>query len=57
MTRKIDENGIKCPHCGASNSSVVRTACTLDGIRRRRQCQMCGKRFTTREEVLTHVGA
>ncbi|MCA9871012.1 MAG: transcriptional repressor NrdR [Anaerolineae bacterium] len=42
---------MKCPHCGDTNSRVVDTRSTGDGIRRRRQCETCHKRFTTYEHV------
>lgn len=42
---------MKCPHCGEANSRVVDTRSTGDGIRRRRECESCGKRFTTYEHV------
>ena len=42
---------MKCPHCGDTNSRVVDTRSTGDGIRRRRQCETCHKRFTTHEHV------
>lgn len=42
---------MKCPHCGDANSRVVDTRSTGDGIRRRRECETCHKRFTTYEHV------
>lgn len=42
---------MKCPHCGSSDSRVVDTRTTGDGIRRRRECSACEKRFTTYEQV------
>lgn len=42
---------MKCPHCGASDSRVVDTRTSGDGIRRRRHCKKCRKRFTTYEQV------
>ncbi|MCB0205293.1 MAG: transcriptional repressor NrdR [Anaerolineae bacterium] len=42
---------MKCPHCGDTSSRVVDTRSTGDGIRRRRQCETCHKRFTTYEHV------
>lgn len=39
-----------CPHCGGS-SRVVDSRPISDGIRRRRQCQACEKRFTTHERL------
>ena len=44
---------MKCPFCGSPESKVVDSRPTdEDGsIRRRRQCQVCLKRFTTYETV------
>jgi transcriptional repressor NrdR len=44
---------MKCPFCGAADTSVLesRTGETGSSIRRRRECGKCGKRFTTTEEV------
>lgn len=42
---------MKCPHCSDANSRVIDTRATGDGIRRRRECEACGKRFTTYEHV------
>ena len=44
---------MKCPSCASSNDCVVESRTTSDGrvVRRRRQCQGCGKRFTTRERL------
>lgn len=42
---------MKCPHCGEVNSRVVDTRSTGDGIRRRRECESCHRRFTTYEHV------
>lgn len=42
---------MKCPHCGDGDSRVIDTRTTGDGIRRRRECNVCGKRFTTYEQV------
>ncbi len=45
---------MKCPYCGKENSRVIDSRPTDDGsIRRRRQCDSCGKRFTTYENVET----
>ena len=42
---------MKCPFCGATDTSVVdsRVADSGDAIRRRRRCPQCDKRFTTYE--------
>ncbi len=42
---------MKCPFCGHTESRVVDTREVGDGIRRRRECQACGQRFTTYEQV------
>ncbi|QQG41785.1 MAG: transcriptional repressor NrdR [Candidatus Woesebacteria bacterium] len=42
---------MKCPFCGAADTSVLESR-TVDGkVRRRRECGKCEKRFTTFEEV------
>ena len=41
---------MKCPHCGYSDSRVLDSRDTNDGIRRRRQCLSCNGRFTTHEK-------
>lgn len=42
---------MQCPYCGQPDSRVVDTRATGDGIRRRRECQTCHKRFTTYEQI------
>lgn len=44
---------MKCPFCGKVNSSVLesRDIDEGEGIRRRRECESCKKRFTTIEKV------
>jgi len=44
---------MKCPFCGLDNTRVIdsRPADDNTSIRRRRQCDECGKRFTTYEKV------
>lgn len=44
---------MRCPFCGASHLRVVDTSAdsTHQEIRRRRQCQKCGRRFSTVERV------
>ena len=46
---------MRCPYCGSENSRVVDSRPAEDGsyIRRRRSCDVCGKRFTTYEKVET----
>lgn len=42
-----------CPYCNGTETRVVNTTSDLDNdeIRRRRECQNCGSRFTTVERV------
>lgn len=44
---------MKCPFCGKVDSQVLesRTVEDTGAIRRRRECDKCGKRFTTFEKV------
>ena len=44
---------MKCPSCGHDDSQVKDSRPTEDGaaIRRRRQCEACGARFTTFERI------
>ncbi len=46
---------MKCPFCQAENTKVIdsRPAEDNNSIRRRRECDVCGKRFTTYEKVET----
>lgn len=46
---------MKCPFCSEDNTRVIDSRPTEDNssIRRRRQCDKCGKRFTTYEKVET----
>lgn len=46
---------MKCPFCNAEDTKVIdsRPADENTSIRRRRQCETCGKRFTTYEKVET----
>ena len=44
---------MKCPYCGYGESKVIDSRPADEGstIRRRRECLMCAKRFTTYEKV------
>ena len=44
---------MKCPFCENQDTKVIDSRPTEDGhsIRRRRECDACGKRFTTYEKV------
>ena len=44
---------MKCPKCGSDDDKVLDSRAVRDGaaIRRRRECVVCGARFTTHEEI------
>ncbi|MBQ3479394.1 MAG: transcriptional repressor NrdR, partial [Clostridia bacterium] len=44
---------MKCAWCGCTQSRVVDSRQNEDGtsIRRRRECEKCGRRFTTYERI------
>ena len=46
---------MKCPYCSSDDTKVIdsRPADDNTSIRRRRQCETCGKRFTTYEKLET----
>src|SRR5262249_53256972 len=47
-------HAMKCPFCGVSNKDRVLETRTLNegvSIKRRRECEACGRRFTTMEEI------
>lgn len=43
-----------CPFCGYTDTKVIDSRITEDGgaIRRRRECEKCGERFSTFEEMV-----
>lgn len=45
---------MNCPYCSNSDTQVLesRALPSSDGIRRRRECKKCVKRFTTHEKVV-----
>jgi transcriptional repressor NrdR len=43
---------VQCPFCGNADSSVTETRDSPDGLRRRRTCAACKRRFTTYERAL-----
>ena len=42
---------MRCPYCNNSDSKVIDSRDAGDGIRRRRECHECHRRFTTYEYV------
>lgn len=45
---------MNCPYCANDDTAVLesRSLPGLDGVRRRRECKKCVKRFTTHEKVV-----
>jgi transcriptional repressor NrdR len=43
-------HGVYCPYCGA-DSQVVDSRSSTEGVRRRRTCNQCKRRFTTYERA------
>src|SRR5436305_1195504 len=50
ITRR--ERIMQCPYCGSDRLKVLDTTDIKNGIRRRRECQTCGERFTTYERPI-----
>jgi len=42
---------VRCALCGSPSTQVVDTRPAADGVRRRRECESCGERFTTYEHA------
>lgn len=44
---------MRCPYCAANQDRVIDSRASKEGdvIRRRRECESCGRRFTTYERV------
>jgi len=44
---------MKCPYCGETDNKVIDSRLSKDGnvIRRRRECILCSRRFTTYEHI------
>src|SRR5215212_11844186 len=40
-----------CPYCASTQHRVVDSRDSADAIRRRRECEACGQRFTTYERL------
>ena len=51
----MEEAKVKCPYCNKENTRVIdsRPSEENNSIRRRRLCDICGKRFTTYEKIET----
>ncbi|HKK05705.1 MAG TPA: transcriptional regulator NrdR [Gammaproteobacteria bacterium] len=48
---------MRCPFCSADDTKVIDSRLANDGdmVRRRRECQSCGERFTTFESAELHM--
>ena len=48
---------MKCPYCGKLDNKVIDSRLSRDNaaIRRRRECLLCQRRFTTYEKVEDHI--
>jgi transcriptional repressor NrdR len=46
---------VHCPYCDSQATSVVDSRDSGDAVRRRRECEGCGNRFTTYERAETNV--
>jgi transcriptional repressor NrdR len=44
---------VKCPFCKKSDTKVLESRESENSLRRRRECEKCGKRFTTYERIET----
>ncbi|MBM3934953.1 MAG: transcriptional repressor NrdR [SAR202 cluster bacterium] len=44
-----------CPYCNYNDSKVIDSRESIDGIRRRRECLGCERRYTTYERVQTRA--
>ena len=42
---------MQCPYCGSPKNRVIDSREASDAIRRRRECEACGQRFTTYERA------
>src|SRR5258708_10627109 len=51
--RRVESSAVRCPFCAHLNSKVIdsRVSAVGDVIRRRRECEGCTRRFTSRERV------
>ena len=49
----ISADGMRCPYCGKEETGVIDSREVMDGegIRRRRECKFCKRRFTTYEKA------
>ncbi|MEA3345768.1 MAG: transcriptional regulator NrdR [Chloroflexota bacterium] len=46
---------MRCPYCDSDDTRVIDTRHSGNSIRRRRECQSCGRRFTTYERAVLNA--
>jgi transcriptional repressor NrdR len=53
LARRVTVGAVRCPFCSADDDKVVDSRPSDDAatVRRRRECLVCGRRFTTYERV------
>ena len=44
---------MRCPYCNHTESKVIDSRDSTEGVRRRRECMQCGLRYTTYERIQT----
>ena len=49
--RRREQHAWTCADCGSNDIACIDSRPNHDGVRRRRQCQGCGRRFTTVETI------
>lgn len=47
----VPQQKMNCPFCGQEKSKVTNKRSSKEGIRRRRECLSCKKRYTTYEQI------
>jgi len=50
-SREPNAAKLRCPVCGECLSRVVKSRGGVDAVKRRRECESCGARFTTTERI------
>lgn len=48
----VNMSDYQCPACGECNTKVLHTYPHFNHVRRRRRCNVCGRRFSTEEHII-----